>query len=102
MEETLETETQLVQVAPATNVAGWLVTTATRAWRLNYAITDSATCNSMAAFYDAQFGAAYAFQLFNPNDGQLHTVRFDSPLSIQLFQPGMLRVSEVRLVAVNS
>src|SRR5205085_8436656 len=84
------TSVRISPVAPQSDVTGFLVDTAVRGWRLQHATVDTATCNSMVAFHEAQKGPWLAFQFRNPNDGQLYTARFASDFSPTLFRPGLL------------
>ena len=51
--EALTTSVRISPVAPQSDVTGFLVDTAVRGWRLQHATVDTATCNSMVAFYEA-------------------------------------------------
>lgn len=100
MTETLLTGTRVNEVSPTMDVMGSDSKTMIRGWRLRYTLVDSVTVNSMRAFFQTQAGPWLAFQFFNPNDRSLHSARFDSGMSIDLFQPGLHRMTEISLRAV--
>jgi hypothetical protein len=95
--ETLVTATTVTHVTPASAVAGQPTAEHQRLFRLRYSLVDTATVNSMAAFYEAQNGSWLAFDahLF----GVTHRVRFDEAMTVELFQPGLARMADVVLVS---
>ncbi len=100
MVETWTTHVSVVPLSPLSTVVGTLVNSATKSVRLRYTINDSATCNSMEAFFVAQQGPFKAFQWFF--EGNTYTVRFDASFTAEMFTPGLLRENDVPFVMVSS
>lgn len=97
--ETIATATHVTQVSPASAIAGQPTTNVTRAFHLRYSLVDTATVASMAAFFTTQQGPLLAFDYFHIGDRQTYRVRFDSALTMDLFQPGWLRTGDIILVS---
>ena len=106
MTETLTTAVRIAQVSPQAEVRGWMTSSATRAWRLQYTTVDTrldqAMVTSMVAAFDAAKGSWTALTWRNPNDQQDYTVRFDSTLTTELFMAGLHRTGDVLFIAVTS
>lgn len=98
--ETLAVPTRVTEVSPGAMVAGQVTTNFIRSWRLRYTIVDTAQCTSMAAFFTGQGGPFQAFDYWSVGDQQTHRARFDSGMSIDLFDPGLLRFGEIVLVSL--
>ncbi|HSE47083.1 MAG TPA: hypothetical protein VLA89_17325 [Gemmatimonadales bacterium] len=100
--ETLTLPVQLERLSPRSDVTGYLVNTTTGQIRLRYSIVETAQCTSMAALFIASQGPFKALQLYNPQDDAVHTVRFDSTMTLELFQPGYLRTNDIVFTLVRS
>lgn len=98
--ETWMTAVRVNEVSPRAEVMGSDVKQIVTQWRLHHTIVTTAEARSMAQFFQDQLGGWLAFQWRNPNDGQLNNVRFDSGMSLELFQPGLLRTGEIVFTAV--
>ncbi len=99
LSETLAVATTVTQVSPSAAVTGQITDNTRRTFRLRYSLVDTATVNSMAAFFTAQQGPWLAFDYFHIGDARTYRVRFDNDMSIDLFQPGFTRTADVVLVS---
>jgi hypothetical protein len=97
--ESVVTLTTVSQVSPGSAVTGQPTPATRRVFRLRYSLVDTATVNSMAAFFTAQQGPWLAFDYWHVGDQQTHRVRFDDAMTIELFQPGLARLGDVVLVS---
>jgi hypothetical protein len=96
--ETVQVGTHVTQVSPASAVTGQHTDNHTRSFRLRYSLVDTATVNSMAAFFTGQQGPWLAFDYWHVGDAKTYRVRFDDAMTLELFQPGLLRIADVTLV----
>lgn len=88
---------RLTQVAPATAVSGYDVSTTGGIAILRYTIRDAPEVASMVSFFNSH-GAAYAFDFWNPNTQRTHRARFDGAMTVQHFEPLRFRTGEIPLV----
>ena len=96
--QTVATDGRVTFISPAAGVAGYDASSWALGWDCRYAVVDSVTANSMATFYTTQQGPFLAFDFFNLNDQRTYRVRFDSALTVEHFQPGLLSGGTIRLV----
>lgn len=89
--ETQAFDVRAAQVTPSTRIVGRETDTGVRAFRLQYGIVSSSDLAGMAAFYTARRGPWAAFSWVHPSDSRAYTVRFDSNMRLELFQPTFWR-----------
>src|SRR5512144_1449343 len=93
--EPLTVETSVTQVSPASAVTGRHTANTVRGWRLRYSIRDQTEVGSMLAFYTSMDGPLRAFDFWHPLEQRLIKARFDSSMTVELFQPRLGRVGEL-------
>jgi len=68
--------------------------------RTQYALVNTTQVASMLAFVDSCQGPFRAFDMFI--EGRTIRVRFDTDVSVELFQPGFGRMAQIGFIQVDS
>lgn len=98
--DTLRTPGRTIQIAPQTFVSGTLVNSTPRYYDLQFQTVESIVANSMMGFFQDRRGAYEAFDW--SYEGITTRVRFDTSMTMDMFQPGLLRTGGIRFVVVAS